>query len=336
MGARLLICHLMQKLRFHRLWRTARLGVILCSGLAVHDVLLAQAVVYPIPTPYTETAVPLAPFSVEFPSGQAPVGGQGVGVSVGNAAHQTGRVADYVIDATLDPARHAVDGRERLTWRNRSARMVSVLYLMADGTPDDNDVHLRDVKQNGVAVPWRLARHEHGPANGHDVVQLTLPAPVMPGESTTLDITFLNQLPRMAAYGGLYGMVHLAALWFPKMAVLELPGESGATEMRWNVHASARAHADASRHDVRLTAPQAYTVSATGQLQEAPVERNGMLIHHYVQTGVQDFAWTADKHFGWAHWIAGALALLLPCAVLARRRVARQHAPIATDAGGKP
>lgn len=328
----------MQKLRFHRLWRTARPGVILCGGLAVQSVLLAQAVVYPVPTPYTETAVPLAPFSAEFsaelPAGQAPVGGQGV--SVGSAANQTGPVADYVIDATLDPVRHALDGRERLTWRNRGARMVSVLYLMADGTPDDNDVRLRDVKQNRVAVPWSLARHEHGPASGHDVVRLALPAPVMPGASTTLDIAFLNQLPRMTAYGGLYGKVHLAAPWFPTMAMLELPGESGATEMRWNVHASARTHADASRHDVRLTVPQAYTVNATGQLQDAPVERNGMLIHHYVQTGVQDFAWTADKHLGWVHWIAGALALLLPCAVLARRRVARRHARIAAGAGGKP
>ena len=36
-------------------------------------------------------------------------------------------------------------------------------------------------------------------------------------------------------------------------------------------------------------------MGATGELQGAPQEKNGMLTHHYVQGDVHDFAWTADK-----------------------------------------
>src|SRR5690349_18880368 len=38
-------------------------------------------------------------------------------------------VADYELEATLDPVRHTVEGKERLTWRNRSAETISSLYL---------------------------------------------------------------------------------------------------------------------------------------------------------------------------------------------------------------
>ncbi|RYF05503.1 MAG: hypothetical protein EOO78_01030, partial [Oxalobacteraceae bacterium] len=39
------------------------------------------------------------------------------------------RVVHYDIDATLDPVKHSVSGREKLTWRNRSALPVKSVYL---------------------------------------------------------------------------------------------------------------------------------------------------------------------------------------------------------------
>src|ERR1700730_8800879 len=39
------------------------------------------------------------------------------------------RVADYRIEAVLDPAAHTVEGTERLTWRNRSDVPIATLYF---------------------------------------------------------------------------------------------------------------------------------------------------------------------------------------------------------------
>src|ERR671924_554587 len=38
-------------------------------------------------------------------------------------------LADYRLEAVLDPARHTIEATERLTWRNRSALAVRSLYF---------------------------------------------------------------------------------------------------------------------------------------------------------------------------------------------------------------
>jgi len=236
------------------------------------------------------------------------------------------RVVHYDIDATLDPVKHSVSGREQLTWRNRSAVPVKSVYLhlymnafegmgstfftekrlresgfrsnVATGDGEWGHIALRGVRQGGTNVPWAFVHPDKGPATDHTVVRFDLPQAVAPGASTTVDIDFLTQLPRVIARTGYFGSFHLVGQWFPKIAVLELPGERGATTPRWNaheMHLNSEFYADFGSYDVRLTAPKDYTVGATGERQGAPVEKNGMLTHRFVQGDVHDFAWTADK-----------------------------------------
>ena len=239
------------------------------------------------------------------------------------------RVASYRIEATLDPDKHLITGQQQLTWRNRSAvpvRSVYVhLYMNAfegEGSTffteqrrrgerfrsgaeiDDGEwghIALRSVRQGGATVPWRFVQPDDGPATDHTVVRLDLPEAVAPGASTILDMAFSTQLPRVIARTGYYGSFHLAAQWFPKIAVLELPGERGASAPRWNAHEfhmESEFYADFGSYDVSLTVPKGYTVGATGELQGTPAEKDGMLTHRYVQHDVHDFAWTADKRSG--------------------------------------
>ncbi|MNM84156.1 hypothetical protein D3C81_962370 [compost metagenome] len=152
--------------------------------------------------------------------------------------------------------------------------------------------------QNGARAPWHFVQPDNGPATDRTVVRVDLPQAVAPGAETTLDIRFFDQLPRVIARTGYFGSFHLVGQWFPKIAVLELPGERGATAPRWNAHEfhlNSEFYADFGHYDVKLTVPKEYTVGATGELQGAPQEKNGMLTHHYVQGDVHDFAWTADK-----------------------------------------
>ncbi|QOY95754.1 M1 family metallopeptidase [Massilia sp. UMI-21] len=248
------------------------------------------------------------------------------GIRNGEHATLSDRVVSYRIDATLDPDKHLVTGRQQLSWRNRSAVPVRSVYVhlymnafegqgssffteqrlrgegfrsgVDAGDGDWGHIALRSVQQGGAAVPWRFVQPDRGPITDHTVARFDLPAPVAPGASTTLDIAFSTQLPRVIARTGHVGSFHLVAQWFPKIAVLELPGERGATAPRWNAHEfhmESEFYADFGSYDVRLTVPKDYTVGATGELQGAPVEKNGMRTHRYVQHDVHDFAWTADK-----------------------------------------
>lgn len=250
------------------------------------------------------------------------------GPRTGSEATLSDRVVRYDIQATLDPVKHTIDGKQKLTWRNRSAQPVCAVYLhlylnafesanstfmteqrnlsfafRSDVPIEDGDwgySKLNRVQQNGQAVRWRFVQPDGGPSTDRTVVRLDLPQPVAPGASTTLDIDFFNQLPRVTARTGYYGTFHLVAQWFPKIGVLELPGERGATAPRWNVHEfhmHSEFYADFGEYDVRITVPKGYTVGATGEETGAAVEAGGKVTHRFVQNDVHDFAWTADNRY---------------------------------------
>ena len=294
---------------------------------AFHAAGVAQAsvTINRIAAPVTDSGIALAPAKsrpVTIPSAPGAWGGARTGAE----PTLSDRVVDYRIEATLDPVRHTVDGKQKLTWRNRSAVEVRSVYLHlymnafesagstffteqrnGPGGSGENVavpkgewgyIELRRVMQGGAKVAWSFVHPDNGPPTDHTVVRLDLPVPVAPGASTILDIDFLTQLPRVIARTGYFGSFHLVAQWFPKIGVLELPGERGATAPRWNVHEhhqQSEFYGDFGNFDVKLTVPRGYTVGATGELQGAPREKGALVTHHYVQGDVHDFAWTADQ-----------------------------------------
>ena len=248
------------------------------------------------------------------------------GARTGQEATLSDRVVNYQIEARLDPLKHIVDGKQRLTWHNRSKRDVHSVYLhlylnafegsgstffserrlknfsfRSEVDAKDGEwghIELRKVQQGGAVVPWQFVHPDGGPESDHTVVRLDLPTPVAAGASTSFDIDFQDQLPRVIARTGYFGSFHLVGQWFPKIGVLELPGERGLKSERWNVHEMhlhSEFYADYGSYDVKLTVPKGYTVGATGEEQGPPQEKDGLLTHHFVQGDVHDFAWTADN-----------------------------------------
>jgi hypothetical protein len=238
------------------------------------------------------------------------------------------RVVKYRITATLDPKAHTVDGQEQLTWRNRSDRPVRSLYLHLylnafegsgstffkekgeRGFSFRSDVRVKKgewghiellkVQQDGRDVRRTFVHPDDGPETDHTVVRFDLPTPVPPGRSTTLDIAFRDQLPRVIARTGWFGTFHMVAQWFPKVGVLELAGERGATAPRWNVHEfhlHSEFYADWGEYDVTMTVPQGYQVASAGEEQGPPVSRGGQVTRRFVQGDVHDFAWMAVDNF---------------------------------------
>ena len=305
--------------------RAALAAALLAAGAAGAWLAQAQAdKPPPAATPSLDGIALAAPdaAAITVPSAAGAWGG----ARTGDQATLSDRVVGYRIEATLDPVKHTVEGRQALTWRNRSAVPVRSVYVhlymnafegegstfftemrqrgegfrTGVGIEDGEWGHIamRSVRQGGANVAWRFVQPDGGPATDHTVARLDLPEAVAPGASTTLDIDFTTQLPRVIARTGYFGSFHLVAQWFPKIAVLELPGERGATAPRWNAHEfhmESEFYADFGSYDVSLTVPKDYIVGATGELQGRTSKSKDMVTHRYVQHDVHDFAWTADK-----------------------------------------
>lgn len=236
-------------------------------------------------------------------------------------------VADYNLEAALDPQKHVVEGKERLIWRNRSNEPIAALYihlyLNAFEGPESTAgreaqrfglfrsevrtregeygyIALLDVAQGGVPVPWQFVHPDGGPDTDHTVARLDLPKPVPPGGKVAIDFAFRSQLPRVVARTGYFDRFHLVAQWYPKVGVLELPGERGATRPRWNCHEFhefSEFYADFGSYRAEITVPSGYAFGSTGR-EIRPPEATPQGVRHLVaQDDVHDFAWTAWDGF---------------------------------------
>ncbi|MET0255301.1 MAG: M1 family metallopeptidase [Luteibacter sp.] len=316
-----------------RVVRFVAAGALLCVGgawaqasapVATQPASASTAAPAPAPAP-TPTEIPFASPHAGFvrtPSAPDAWGGP----RQGSEATLSDRVVAYRIQARLDPDKHTVDGQQQLTWRNRSDRPVSAVFfhlylnafegegstffteraaLAADresrgvgevGKGEWGYIDLGNVEQDGAPLKWRYVHPDGGPATDHTVVRVDLAQPVPAGGSVTLDMNFHSQLPRVIIRTGYVGKFHLVAQWFPKIGVLELPGERGATEPRWNVHEfhfNSEFYADFGEYDVRVTVPKDYVVGAVGEQQGEPTPQGNELTWHFIQGDVHDFAWMA-------------------------------------------
>lgn len=234
------------------------------------------------------------------------------------------RVASYDLKATLDPAKHTIDGSEHLRWLNRSDVPVKSLYfhLYLNGfegpgstwmtekerygafrsdVPTEKGewgyIDLKSVSEGGKPATTTFVHPDGGPATDRTVVRVDLPDAIAPGTTGELDLAFFDQLPRVVARTGYFDRYHLIAQWFPKVGVLELAGERGASAPRWNCHEFhlfTEFYADFGSYRAELTAPRDYLVRATGVEQGQPRDAGGgNVTHTFAQDDVHDFVWTA-------------------------------------------
>ena len=236
------------------------------------------------------------------------------------------RVADYHLEAVLDPRKHTVEGKERLVWKNRSAVPVTSLYIhlylnafegpgstfatearrygirsQVQTKPGEYGyIELKKVLQGGAPVPWAFVHPDGGPETDHSVARLDLPETVPPGGMASIDFEFHDQLPRVVARTGWFGTYHLVAQWFPKVGVLELPGERGATAPRWNCHEFhlySEFYADFGSYRAEITVPRGYTVGSVGREIGAAGETPEGVRHRIAQDDIHDFAFAAWDQF---------------------------------------
>ena len=272
----------------------------------------------------------------------------------GGGAARSPRIANYKLDARLDAGRHQVTATETLTWTNSGASAVDKLpfhlYLNAfknDSTLFMRSSHgeLRTAHASTNAWGWihvdsvQLGSSElvgklvpTGP--DETVAELTLPAPIEPGATVTLEWRFTAQLPEVFARTGYKGEFNLVAQWFPKIGVRV--GAPGAE--RWEcqpMSATTEFFADFGTYDVSLTVPNTHVVAATGVLTGATEAPGGTRTLVYHAEDVSDFVWMADPYM---EMISGQAKLAdgtVEVRVLARpeqKEFARRHLDAAVGA----
>jgi hypothetical protein len=230
-------------------------------------------------------------------------------------------VVNYKIQVRLDPAVRTLEGQTTMVWNNQTAVPTNEihfhLYLNAfrnnrstfmqeAGTSHRSSsleedqwgwIEIDSVQVDGGgdrAADLRFAHPDDGNLEDRTVVVLPLGRAVEPGDSVTLAMTFHARLPHAFARTGFKGNFFMVAQWFPKPGVFQ--GEDG-----WNCHqfhANSEFFADFAGFDVTMTVPQGYTVGATGREILPPrINGDGSVSHHFIQSSVHDFAWTADPDF---------------------------------------
>ncbi len=233
-------------------------------------------------------------------------------------------IANYAIDATLDPAGKLIRGEEEIVWRNHTEYATSELWfhLYLNAFRDDRSTFARGVEgnpwglpgpvpdeyrgwveisslevlQGGEAVPDAIlsrsfAQPDDGNPDDRTVLKVELANPVPPGGNIRLKVVFESRLPRGVARTGWVQDYFFGAQWFPKLGVFE--------QGRWNCHqyhAFTEYYADFGLYDVRLTVPGGWVVGGSGPSGQRN-NGDGTTTYRFQQEKIHDFAWVASPRF---------------------------------------
>ena len=237
------------------------------------------------------------------------------------------RNANYTIDVRLDTRARTLSARETLVWTNittaptgelqfhlyynawrntdstwmREHRLTTWWSSVAARRADEfAAIDISSLKITGGAIApvdltkeMRFIAPDDGNEDDQTVMAVTLPAPVGPGQTITLDIAFTAKIPRTFARTGVIGNDYFLGQWFPKIGVLEPDG-------RWNCHqfhVGTEFFSDFGVYDVRMTVPRGWPLAATGRERERADNADGTTTHRYYQEDVHDFAWTTSPNF---------------------------------------
>ena len=138
------------------------------------------------------------------------------------------------------------------------------------------------------------------------ILEVTLNQPLAPGEQTTFQMDFHGQVPdviRRAGKNSKEGIAFSMAQWYPKIAEYDYEG--------WNAdpYTGREFHGVWGDFDVKITLDKAYTVAASGYLQNADKigrgysdrkkakSKKGKITWHYKAPKVHDFTWAADTDY---------------------------------------
>ena len=184
--------------------------------------------------------------------------------------------ARYAIEARLDPGAKRVEGRETVTYYNRSpdSLPVLVLYLLqnvyAEGAARSSraevtgGVEIRRVALAGTDLA-EIQPRQSGVGYGTQGTNLYVrpAAPIAAGDSIQLEIEWAFTLPQRGRQGWNADNLLFAAYWYPQMGVYDDVGGWQTDQFL----GSAEFYAGFAAYDVTIEAPEGWLIMGTGELR---------------------------------------------------------------------
>ncbi|HUB62027.1 MAG TPA: M1 family metallopeptidase [Puia sp.] len=223
---------------------------------------------------------------------------------------------NYSIDVTLTDSTHSLDGRIRIGYINHSPDTLSFIWIRCwpNALKNDRTALSEQLIQNGRTDFYFSDKSRKGYLNhlefrvdsqlaimqDHplyiDVIKVILPAPLPPGDSTTITTPFHVQLPDNFTGSGYRGGIYEITNWYPKPAVYDNRG--------WHPDPfleKGGSYNEFGDFDVHITVPANFTVAATGNPETPADSTTGTKTFHYHGSDIPDFAWFASRRFHSIH-----------------------------------
>ncbi len=229
---------------------------------------------------------------------------------------------NFTIDVTLNDKDHSLQAFETLEYINHSPDTLRFIWFLIWPNAYKNDrtafseqllktgrtdfyfspqedkgyINQLDFKVDGVSAVYENQTNI-------DVIKLMLPAPLAPGNKAIIATPFHVKLPKYFSRSGHTQNDYQVAQWFPKPAVYDKNGWHPMPYLD-----QGEFYSEFGNFDVKITAPSAYIVAASGILQDdktlQEIKEKGkhtidgnLKTWHYKQDNIHDFAWFASKDY---------------------------------------
>jgi hypothetical protein len=195
----------------------------------------------------------------------------------------------YLIDLKIDKEYGGISGDQKVRYTNQEDSALDVIYFRLFSNASGSNLKVSDVQVDGFGV-------EGTSEYGNSAFRVPLATALDPGKSTEITLSFTAELPLdMAGNYGLYGYFDGSLVLDEFYPVIPVYDDEG-----WNVDDLASngdlTYNDVSFYKVRVTAPDALVLAATGEEIER-VENDGMQIVTFAAGPVRDFYVAGNEHW---------------------------------------
>lgn len=236
----------------------------------------------------------------------------------------------YKMDIDFDVKKHQFNGNQTIKYTNNSPdtldRIFYHLYFNAFQPGSMMDVRSRTISDPDPRVDDRIFKLTPDEIGFHKISSLSqdgiplkfemvetileviLAKPILPGKTTTLEMSFSSQVPlqiRRSGRNNAEGIDYSMAQWYPKLCEYDYQGWHA------NPYIGREFYGVWGDFDVTLHIDAKYMVGGTGYLQNPEQigkgytqntvtpkpDKNGKLSWHFFAPNVHDFLWAADPDY---------------------------------------
>ncbi|HEX4887064.1 MAG TPA: M1 family metallopeptidase [Luteibaculaceae bacterium] len=235
---------------------------------------------------------------------------------------------DYSMKVSFDASKHQYTGKQVLIYENNSPDTLTQvfyhLYYNAFQPGSSMDIRSRWLPDPDARVGARVAAlkpdeigyqrvkalKQDGVELKHEanetILEVKLNKPILPGKKATFEMEFEAQVPiqiRRSGRNSAEGIAYSMSQWYPKMAEYDKNG--------WhpNPYIAREFYGVWGNYDVEITIDSAFTVAATGEIQNpkevgkgyagnaAGTSNGANKTWKFKANNVHDFVWAADQDY---------------------------------------